>query len=111
MPKVRNIVDLGNVTDIKEYTRHASTLIGDITDAVNGSLEFDHNLNTKTVVVTFTTANVDQMVTHNLGRIPSGFLQSNPDAAAQVFQGSKDSTKTVSYLKASAPVTITLIFH
>lgn len=111
MAKIQNFIDLSNIKDQADFQRHGSIAIGNISDAVNGNLEFDNNLNTKTVTVAFDSANTDIMVTHNLGRIPSGFIQSNASANMNVFLGSKAPTKNVSYLQSSAPGTITLIFH
>lgn len=111
MGKIQNFVDLGSVKELSEFKRHGSIAIGNIADTVNGNLEFDSNLNTKTVTVTFDAANTDTMITHNLGRIPKGYLPSKQSANMVVFDGSKQDTINVSYLRSSAPGTITLIFH
>lgn len=111
MPKVRNFVDLGSVKDPTDFMKHTSIAVGDAVDALNGNLEFDSNLDTKTVTVTFKTANTDLAITHNLGRIPTGYLPSKQSANMVVFDGTKQATTTVSYLQSSAPGTITLIFH
>jgi hypothetical protein len=111
MAKVRNFVDLGQIKEPQDFMKHGSIAVGDLSDAVNGGLEFDSNLNTKTVTVTFDAANTETAVTHNLGRIPTGYLASKMSANMVVFDGSRAATSNVSYLKASAPGTITLIFH
>lgn len=111
MPKIPNFVDLGSIKDPAEFMRHSSIATGNLADTVNGGLEFDNNLNTKTITVEFKTANTDTMVTHNLGRIPKGYLPSKQSANMVVFDGTKSATINVSYLQSSAPGTITLIFH
>lgn len=109
--KIKNLVDLGNIKTSDEFIRHGSQAIGNLAKAVNGNLSFDTNLDTKTVTVTFDQANVDVMVTHNLGRIPAGYLPSKQSANMVVFDGTRPETTNVSYLQSSAPGTITLIFH
>jgi hypothetical protein len=108
--RVKGFTELANL-DPEEFVRHGSQAIGSLADAVNGSLSFDVNMNTKTVTAVFTAANTDLAITHNLGRIPTGYLQSKASANMVIFDGSRVADKNTSYLRSSAPGTITLIFH
>jgi hypothetical protein len=111
MPKIQGFVDLGQIKTPDEFIRHGSQAIQSTVDVVNGKLEFDSNLNTKTITVTFAQANTDTPVTHNLGRVPGGYLPGKRSVNCSVFDGTKQDTTTVSYLQCSQPATVTLIFY
>jgi len=111
MAKIRKLSNLTTIKDPQEFMRHGSQAIGAAVDTINGGLEFDSNLNTSSVSVTFTAANTDTMVTHGLGKVPVGYLKSKASANCNIFDGTKSATDTVIYLQSTAPATVTLIFH
>jgi hypothetical protein len=111
MARIRKLSNLTSIKDPKEFFRHGSQAIGAAVDTINGGLEFDSNLATSSVSVTFTTANSDTQVAHGLGRPPTGFMTSMPTAACNIFLGTRSADANVIYLQSTAPATVLLIFH
>jgi hypothetical protein len=79
----------------------------------NGGISFGDGINTDNisgvwVSVTFAFPNVDQIVIHNLGRIPVGYLPMTKSAACDVYNGSVASTKTQITLRGTTTSTVVL---
>ncbi len=91
-----------NLKTVEELGRFSSIIFADIIRAVNGNLSFEDNINTKRIDVSFTAANTDTLVNHNLGRIPQGYILIKSNAATSIYDGSLESTEQLIYLKASA---------
>lgn len=72
-------------------------------DGTNGQLG---NMDAVHVMVTLPTNNVDATFTHNLNRIPTGFIVVNLNQAAQIWRGSIAWTSTTLTLRASLNGTI-----
>lgn len=109
MAKIQVIQDLNKVKDPNEFMRHASQVHQQTTDAVNGGLEFDQNIRSQTVVVTFNAANTDVAVNHNLNKTDVNYLKGKQSAALSVFDGVTKATNKTIYLRADQPGTVTLI--
>lgn len=79
----------------------------------NGGLSFGDGVHTDNisgvwVSVTFAAPNVDQLVTHNLGRIPVGYIPMTKSAACDVYTGSVAGTKTQITLRGTTTSTVLL---
>jgi hypothetical protein len=79
----------------------------------NGGISFGDgsktdNISGVWVTVTFAVANVDQTVTHNLGRVPVGYLAMTKSAACDVYTGSVAATKTQITLRGTTTSTVVL---
>lgn len=103
--------DLGRIKDPSDFIRHASNAIKNTVNTVNGQLEFDKNLNTQTVTVTFPKANTDLAIPHTLGRVADNYLVSKASVSANIVSGKTASTSTTTYLQSSVAGTFTLILH
>lgn len=109
MGQIQSSVSLGNVNDTEEFMRYSSILHSDTSGVINGGLEFDKNLNTQTVDVTFVVANVDVTVPQSLGRVPTGFLVANLSVASIIYLGSQGFDSSNIYLRASVACTCKVI--
>jgi hypothetical protein len=109
MSKITASADLDKVKP-EEIPRYVSILASDIIAQVNGGLDFATNFNQKTVTATFSSANTDTAIQHNLGRVPVGYFSIGQTAALIVYNGTSPSTSSVIYLRASAAGSATLIF-
>ena len=74
--------------------------------AFNGNIGFgdgvsSDNISGNWVSVNFPSANTDVTVTHNLGRIPVGYLAMTKSQAGDIFTGSVAATKTQITLQSS----------
>lgn len=83
---------------------------------INGQLGFGDGTNADNIdgvwitVVTPGAANTDFTVTHNLQRIPVGYLVMTKDRACDIYTGSVASTKTQLTLKATTTSAVLTIF-
>ena len=107
MSKISNF-DPSN-TDGEEFKRIVSILLNSIVSAINGGLTFSDNFSQNTQSVTFTAANAEVVVNHNIGRIPVGYLVLGNSAAAIVYNSDTAFTTQSIFLKASAPTTATIM--
>lgn len=109
MPKIINTVDLTTIKTTEEFMRHGSRAIGETADAVNGNLEFDKNLKTQTIIVTFPTANTDVAIAHNFNKVSVHYMPVKKSATCDIVSGTKNSTPNTLYLQSTAPATVTLV--
>ena len=64
--------------------------IARLANIINGQLTFDANIRCKIITVTSSgTANLEFTVTHNLGRVPTGYIW-NVDQGQTVYSSSKN---------------------
>ncbi len=109
MGKIRSPKDLGTIKTPEEFSRHASKVIQESVDVVNGKLEFDKNFASQTVSVTFPTANTDVAVTHSLKKKVTGYLVASKSVDCSIYAGSKEPTLNTLYLKSTVAATVTLV--
>lgn len=102
MGRLKTYQDLSNVEGLEELQKFISQMTKDIVDTINGKINVADNLECRVVSVTFSQANVDKMVNHKLGRIPSGFIQVSPSVALTVYTGSGASDENNIFVKSSA---------
>jgi hypothetical protein len=101
--------DVGAVGVFEVFRTVVATLFSDILAAINGNLEFDKNLLTQTVDVTFTAANTEQAISHNMRSIVSDYIICKKSAACDVYDGVSAATTSVIYLKCSQAATVRII--
>lgn len=106
----------GRVSSPSTLTRFARTILRSwqlMASVVNGQISFGNgttvdNISGVWVLVTFAAANTDQLVTHNLGRIPVGYLLMTKSASCDVYTGSVGATKTQITLRGTTTSTVNL---
>jgi len=108
MAKLDNI-DLGKIKDVNEFMRYCSKFCNNLFGLINGKLEFDSNLLSQTVEVTFTAINTDTKVSHNLNRTGLGYIVKSKAAACDIYTGTTEATNKAIYLKSTVATTVTLI--
>lgn len=108
--KIQQPGDLGRTTDPQAFIRYGSNVIKDTVSTVNGNLEFDVNLRTKTMTVNFTSANSDTAVTHSLGRTIKSYFPVSKNVSCDIYTGTTTGTSNTIYLRSTvAPATVTLV--
>ncbi len=109
MAKVTVSSTLSNITTQSDLQRFLSAFIAQLTQQVNGNIQFGANIaSTPPITVGFTSGPLG--VSHGLGRIPGGFLMLNQTASASIYspQGASYAwTASKVYLQSSAGVTAT----
>lgn len=109
MSKVRDNFNYSNLSTLDDLKRFLSVFLDNLTPIVNGNIEFDLNIKTKTVTANFLTANTELEVTHNLGRVPVGYLLAQSNVSTTLFNGVSTNTDSKIYLKSSAIANTTII--
>lgn len=109
MPIVKTKADLGNLKSLEDIIRYVAIFAKDIVQTVNGRLEFDQNMKSDTVDVTFDSANTEVEISHDLGKVPSGYLVAKASAACAIYDGDRRNTATKIYLKSSDVSTVRII--
>lgn len=97
--------DISNSKTLEEIVRFCAKLFREIRDIINGGIVFSDNFSAKIQDVSFTAANSETQVEHNLGRIPTGYLMLSATAAAILYSGAQAADEKFIYLKSSAITT------
>jgi hypothetical protein len=107
MSKLTQSSNFNQLNKLEDVTRFVTRFSEDVKNQVNGNLLFGENISCVIVTVNFSTAGNNFLVTHNLGRIATGFICVGGDSAGVVYKGipGSPSTTTTMYLRASLPVT------
>lgn len=101
--------DVTKIDDPDQFMRFAGQVISDLTNAVNGNIQFDTNILSQAVTVKFITANTDVKVPHLLGKTGVRYIVTSQTAGASIILGTTAQSTTNIYLQAtSVPVTVTL---
>ncbi len=82
-----------------------------VTETLNGKIDFHTNFNGKLVNAIFTAVNTDTAVAHNLGRIPTGYIPTAKTAAMHVFTGTAKWTTKLIYLQSDVVGTAGLLIY
>lgn len=93
----------------QDLVRAIAVTFQSLTSIINGRIGLTDNLQTHFVTVTFNKANVQQAVIHELGKIPTGYIQVGSKAAAQVYDGTQANTIGTIYLQSSVVTTVRLL--
>lgn len=110
MGRVIANTNIDDTKEIKDLASKCEIALTDIVSQINGNVEFDKNILTQTVVVTFpATADSQIAINHNLNVIPKGYIICKKSVACDVYDGSTLFDSKQIYLKctvANAIVTI-----
>lgn len=109
MAKIPASNNLSNIKSVEDVVRYFSIFVGDVFDIVNGKIEFDSNIQSKTIDFNFTSANTNFAMIHGLGKIPKGYLLIKSNVATSIYDGSIDATEKLIYLKSSQIATTRLL--
>lgn len=111
MPRVQNSLELkgrpkADVTWLSPFTAMLQKLYQQLARTINGNLTFGDGTNPDNISVFYATvtpavANVDFVLTHNLNRVPAGYLAVEKSAACDVYTGSVAPTATQITLRSS----------
>lgn len=96
------VVNTSNLDSVAEIKRYNAINFQRIIDALNGKLSIEDNLNGKFIGVTFSSANANTTIKHNLNRTPTGYISVQQTAAMTLYDGTTKSTTSEITLKSSA---------
>lgn len=93
---------INNQKDLDGIKRQTQLLANNLGDMLNSGLIFQDNFRIQIVGVTFSAANTNTIVNHNLNAVPIGYLSIGSSAAFIIYNGSQNVlAKTSVTLKAS----------
>jgi len=101
-------------TSLSRFAKMLQKVYRNLVLVINGNIGFGDgthadNINGSWVSVTFASANTDTTITHNLGRIPVGYIVMTKSQACDVYTGSVSATKSQITLRGTvAGTTVTL---
>lgn len=102
-----------DVTQVKpeEIGTHLDRFSQQVSEILNGGIDFRTNFNGGLVNAVFIAANTDTAVAHNLGRIPTGYIPTAKTAAMHVYTGTAPWTTKLMYLKSDVIGTVGLLVY
>jgi hypothetical protein len=106
--KISNF-DVKSVATIDDIKRFISNTITQIINIVNGKITFKDNFDGVSVGASFTAANTDTPVVHNLGRNAIGYILVTASAAMSVYTGSQAGNTTTIFLRSNNPGSATIL--
>ena len=105
MSKLTSSPDFGNLKTWEDLRRWVTIWAKDVEAQVNGGLEFDSNIRSRLLTVTFGSANTDVSAVHGLGRTPVGYFLVGSNVATVVYDGSVSNSSTTVTLRVSVAAT------
>lgn len=109
--KLKNQFNISQLKTTDEIVRFLTMILEELTIQFNGKIDFDSNIRTSLVDVSFTTANAEKPITHTLDRVPLGYILAKSNVAVRLYDGATTNTASTIYIKADAiSTTKVLIF-
>jgi hypothetical protein len=96
------------VTDT-DFVSNLSKILADISNILNGKVSLSDNGDNAILSVTFASAGVELGVTHNLNRIPLGYILVSTPTPIQIYDGVSKNTIQSIYLRATVATTVTVL--
>lgn len=101
MSKVTASTDFDRVPE-EDVPRYVSIFCEQVSNILNRNVSFQDNLNGVLVSCSFGSANTDGNFTHNLQRVPTGYINCGSSVAMIVYTGSVAATTGTITLSSSA---------
>ncbi len=107
-------IDASNdISQVKpeDVAQFVDVFLQQVSDAINGNLDFMTNFNCKLISVTFGAPDTNVATNHGLGRVPAGYIITGASVATSVYDGSVGNTASVINLRANVPATVGLLVY
>lgn len=101
MSRIKVPQTLSNIENPDEVQRYLAQTMDQVVSTINGGISFANNMDAQIVGVTFTSANMNVIVEHKLGRMPVGYIPVTRTAAITIYDGSAVNTTKVLNVRAS----------
>jgi len=100
--KLNVVQGISEQTTVETLGRQTQLLANNLDDLLNSGLTFKDNFRNQIIGVTFSAANTDTQINHNLGIVPTGYLVIGKTVSLDVYNGSTNVfTKQFLTLKSS----------
>lgn len=104
--------NLDNIDTFEDFKRQVTKFTQDIAQIVNNNLSYADNFNAQIKSAIFTAPNTDLLITHTLGRVPSGYHLLRNSSGMVIYDGSVSAsvlTKTSITLRATVAGTASIL--
>jgi len=99
--KITNFQSIQNVTDLPSLVRYTNMDLNQILAVINGNIDLVDNCSTYVIPVSFAKADFTYAFTHNLGRIPQGYIQISKSGNMAIFDGTTPNSTQQIFLQSS----------
>jgi hypothetical protein len=110
MSKITESTNFANVKP-EDVPLYVARWAEDVTNKVNGGLDFATNFSGQTISIAFATANADTTAAHTLSRVPAGYIVIGATAAMDIYDGSIANTTSAITLRSGAIGTARLLIY
>lgn len=107
--KIKTPMDLFAVESWQELRRYAAQILNDVVGAINGGIDLIDNCDSSVVTTTYGLSGQEQALQHKLGRVPRGYMVIKRSAVANLYDGTKENTDKVIYLRSDGAATLTIL--
>lgn len=107
MSKITASSDIQQVKP-EDVQKYVDIFCQDVVHTVNGNLDFTNNFACKVLSASFTAANADTVISHNLGRVTSNFIVVAKNVSCDIYNSSATSS-SITLKSTVAPATVTLV--
>ncbi len=107
MSKITASTDIQQVKP-EDVQRYVDIFCQDVAKTINGNLDFSTNFNCKVLTASFSSANTDTVISHNLGRVTSNFIVVSKSVSCDIYNSSATSS-SITLKSTVAPATVTLV--
>jgi hypothetical protein len=107
--KIKVTQDVSGVSSWEDLRRFVAQTLNDIVVTINGRIDLVENCETHMETVVFGLAGQEIGVPHKLARIPNGYIAVTKSTPVDIYNGTKQNTSTLIYVRADAAATVTLL--
>ena len=91
------------------FIKYATQAINQLQDIVDGSVDFDLNISSQTLVVVFAFSNTEQLINHTLNRSGLKFIIADKSVTCDVYHNAKRDNVSQICLSCTVATTVTII--
>lgn len=108
--RIKLPIDTSNLDPGSEqFVSFVSQVLNGILNILNGNVQFTDNCLSELITVTFNSANVQQAISHKLGRLPSGYILCGSRAATTLYDGASPSTTSSVFIQSTVATTVKIL--
>lgn len=109
MSRLKYHPDLSNIKDLDLLVKYTSQAISQLQDIIDGGIDFDLNIASQTIVVTFSASNTEILVNHTLNRTGLKFIVVDKSVTCDVYHNAKRDNASQICLSCTVATIVTII--
>ena len=109
MSQLKYNPNLSNIKDLDMFIKYASQAIKQIQDIIDGGVDFDINIASQTLTVTFSLANTVRIINHKMNRTGLKYFVVDKSVACDIYHTASRDTVSQIALSCTVATTVTII--